>query len=501
MLNDKKKNKKFLFFGLILSIGLQGCSILSGGKVKPTDAITTNIKDAYPIAHWLEYYTNIRSAEEGTNFNLSPGYYTFDIQSYCLKAGTYAPIAGSGYLIAPLKGERAKIIANVLRKSENHPNINQRDIQRLIWGIETGVNFRKYSTSFQLKVGPVLSPGEIAALSVDYEDLFDKVLPDEIKEIIGLYQRMREMVTDVQTTYEQLEAVAVLTGIAPLGPGSRDIKPGPWAYAGNGFYMRVFPAGYSSTTLEVIRSAPYSLERDESGRITVFESGKYRIETSYDDSPDASVISAPGKPNIHIWRFKKVRFVGPEPEHDLTIENKGWILRSSQPSEIADRSTSPLRNASRYLQFASLDNRIFLAQGDIIPKEWKDAKDRYDKAKEHKDLYDKIDDYYEDQDRGERPPSEDAIDDITDLDHYKDGLDSATDPGDIEGRSEWLTEHFERLMDAWNYANCVLAGDCPPPGERPDDSDDESDEFDPTDQVATPANTSRQRLGLSRRSR
>lgn len=492
----------YLTFFSALLMTLASCSLLREGRITPKDAVTTSIKDAYPIATWLEYYTAIRSPVKGTNFDLAPGYYTFDIQSYCLKAGKYAPTEGAGYLIAPLKGERAKIIRNILRHSEEHPSIKQRDIQRLLWGIETGANFKNYNRLFQIRVSPLLTPTEIALLSVDFKDIYKRIFPDELKEAIELYNKLRAKVTDAQTSYEELERIAVSFGAAPMGPGSRNVGPGQWAYAGKGFYMRAFPQGYSRTRLEVIRPARYSLERDSKGRITVFRSGRYRVETTYDDSPGANVVSAPGQSDIHIWRFKTIRFVGPYPDDEYVIQNRGWILASPHHRTRPVISLLPIVKGLINVGSAN-PGRIYLVQeDDIIPEEWKKAKDRVEKAKKIKDLIDKIDEYYEQQEGAERPPSEEAIEDLVDLDHYRDGLDKATDPTDFEGRSEWLTEHFRRLTDAWNYVNCVLAGNCPPPGEQPEDFDEEWDDletFDPADNVATPANTNRQRIGLSRR--
>lgn len=506
ILNRKSTHVYLVIFAVFL-MTLSGCSILRGGRITPTDAVTTNIKDAYPIASWLEHYTAIRSPVKGTSFDLAPGYYTFDIESYCLKAGKYAPTEGAGYLIAPLKGERAEIIRNVLQRSGEHPGIRQRDIQRLLWGIESGANFKKYNLSFQIQVSPLLTPAEIAFLSVDFEDTFSDLLPDNLKEIIKRYNKLRAMVTDAQTTYEELEQIAVRFGVAPMGPGSRNVGPGSWAYVGSGFYMRAFPQGYSRTKLEVIRPAPYSLERDSKGRITVFRSGRYRIETTYDDSPGANIVSAPGQPDIYIWRFRTIRFIGPNPGDEYVIQNRGWILAS--PHHRTGPVISRLPMFSGLVKFTTADldrmnhDRIYFAQEDnLIPEEWRKAKDRVEKAKKIKDLMDKIEDYRKQQENAERPPTEEAFKDLTDLKHYRDGLDKATNPTDFEGRSEWLTKHFTRVGDAWNYVNCVLSGNCPPPGRQPTDTDEEWDDhesFDPTGNVATPANTSRQRIGLSRR--
>src|SRR5690606_18977175 len=79
-----------------------------------------------------------------------------------------------------------------------------------------------------------------------------------------------------------------------------------------------------------------------------------------------------------------------------------------------------------------------------------------------------------------RPPKGD----LGDMGHYEDGLEAATDPTDFEGRSEWVTEHFNRVKAAWQAANDALSGetgeDQPRQGKR---------KFDPSRHVAAPGNT------------
>jgi len=475
---------------LVLSVCLAGCSVLRGGKTSATDAVTTSIKDAYPVASWLNYFEDGAAAPlKSESFNLAPGYYTFNVQSYCLKAGTYAPTAGSGYLIAPLKGEKADVIASILRRSENHPSIKQQDIQRLIWGIETGANFSKYDASFQLKVLPLLSPEEIAILSVDYS-VISQLLPDVIQDTLAFYNTLRSEVTNVQTSYAELERMAVLAGIAPMGPGSRDINAGPWSYDGNGFYMRALPQGYTKTTLEVIRPAQTTLKRDGKGRITVFQSGQYRIETSYDDTPGADVVSASGKPDIQIWRFKKIRFSGPEKREELTLSNKGWVIAPQK--QIAMMPVSPPYRQYRSIQVATLTNGFELAQEDGSALElWNEANERLGQLNEINDLIEDVNRYRNENERAQLPPSDESIDDLTDLEHYRDAIEAATD---FQERSKWLKEHLRRLANAARYITCSLAGDCLPGDDQPD-----LKEFDPNSRVATPANVNQQRLGLSRR--
>jgi len=67
------------------------------------EAVTTSIKDAYPSSYWLKDLDKQISLNRGFRFsaNLSPGYYRFRFNTFCLHAGTYGPTEGDGYLVVP----------------------------------------------------------------------------------------------------------------------------------------------------------------------------------------------------------------------------------------------------------------------------------------------------------------------------------------------------------------------------------------------------------------
>jgi hypothetical protein len=58
--------------------------------------VTTSIEDALPVAFWLKDLSDYDEPVEQDNYNfsLTPGYYKFVLQSYCLKAGTHGPTKG-----------------------------------------------------------------------------------------------------------------------------------------------------------------------------------------------------------------------------------------------------------------------------------------------------------------------------------------------------------------------------------------------------------------------
>ena len=483
------------------TLALVGCTGLREGAQNPFEPLTTSVADAYEIASWLDDSLADQTPVETDSLDLAPGYYEITVDSFCLMAGKFGPTEGSGYLMAPMMGRRAELVRNILQRSASHPETSQQDIQQLLWSIEAGANFRDLPLGLRMRVSPLLTPGEMARLSIDFGDWAADQLPEEWSQLADVFNQLRDRLTDARATFEELEALAVRTGEAPTGPGSRQVDPGAWSYVGDGFYLRAFPSGYSTTRLEVFRPAPFHLERDDRGRIIRFQSGPYEITTQYDDSPGSSVVSAPGREDIHIWSFSTIRLRGPGPDDELTTHGRGWILQSSYPPGLleAGRDSAAPVFRTALLTYGDRRPRISLAQ-DVIPEKWKEAKARVDRAREFKGTLDRIKKYRDLTGRGTRPPSEQDIRDLVELEHYREGMDSAINPLDFEGRGDWVNEHLVRLKNAWQYVNCRLAGDCEPPDDDPPKrGGPRLKRFDPSESVATPANTSRQRLGLSGR--
>lgn len=79
--------------------------------------------------------------------------------------------------------------------------------------------------------------------------------------------RMHDMILKGQTSYAQLEAVAVLAGVGPRGPDSRDVPDGRWSLHPDGYFVSYQPHDYSWTTVSVDVAEPIRVERDAAGRI------------------------------------------------------------------------------------------------------------------------------------------------------------------------------------------------------------------------------------------
>lgn len=192
-------------------------------------------------------------------FVLQPGYYLLQTQSYCLKAGTHGPGGGEGYLYAPTKGPAEDPVMTIVRNSVQHPEIPQPDIQVLLWAIIARAKFEDLQPQMKATASRLLTPRQLAALNRNALDvlsgnaLTDALggVPEPLRQIAQAEAQLRQMMTTPGASFAEMERVAVLSGAAPLGEGSRDVPSGRWSLHPDGYYVRYLPSGYSSTRVEI----------------------------------------------------------------------------------------------------------------------------------------------------------------------------------------------------------------------------------------------------------
>lgn len=192
-------------------------------------------------------------------FVLQPGYYSLQTQSYCLKAGTHGPGGGDGYLYAPPLGPMENTVMTILRNAVNKPQIHQHDIQLLLWSIIARAKFENLDNKIKVVASQLLTPKELASLNRTGLDILPDAVqqkaideaPAPIQAILRAEAKLRNMLTSANSSFEDMEAVAVLAGVAPLGPGSKEVPSGRWSLHPDGYYIRYIPSGYSSTRVEI----------------------------------------------------------------------------------------------------------------------------------------------------------------------------------------------------------------------------------------------------------
>ncbi len=245
--------------GVVKEVGLP--DFLSGPQ-----PISTNIKDATfadasrdgSSPSDVQSLASLPRDEKG-GFVLAAGYYSMLVQSYCLHAGTHGPSSGDGYLYAPVKGSAKDAVIAILQNSNDHPEIAQRDIQQLLWAIVARAKFEDLDNRLKLVAGQLLTPRQLAslnrnALSVLSSNELSSItggLPGPLRTVVEAESQLRGMLTSTSSSYADMERVAVLAGVAPMGEGSVDVPSIRWSRHPDGYWVRYRPNGYTNTTIDI----------------------------------------------------------------------------------------------------------------------------------------------------------------------------------------------------------------------------------------------------------
>ena len=250
-------------FGLRDLAKLAGAAGVSAPNLRK-EPITTSLPDAQwgdpsrddftpaaPKRHLMELQ---RTPNGG--FVLEPGYFTFHAQSYCLHAGTHGPGEGEGYLYAPPIGPAKDAVIAIVRNSVQHPEIEQRTIQSLLWAILARAKMEDLSNDLRLAAARLLTPRQLAGLNRNVLDMLSRGpiadnLPSELQQVLRAEADLRQMLSSPGTSYAQLEQVAVLAGMAPLGAGSMQVPAARWSHHPDGYWIRYLPSSYTNTVVEI----------------------------------------------------------------------------------------------------------------------------------------------------------------------------------------------------------------------------------------------------------
>lgn len=215
-------------------------------------------KDAFTPREAMRSLMTLQRTPNG-GFVLQPGYYMLVDQSYCLHAGTHGPGGGDGYLYAPPKGSAQDAVMAVVRNSVQRTEIQQHDVQLLLWAIVARAKFEDLSSELKLVASKLLTPRQLAALNRNALDVLQGNaltnalggVPAPLREVARAEAQMRQMLTTPGASYADMERVAVLSGAAPRGEGSKDVPSGRWSLHPDGYYVRYIPSGYQTTRVEI----------------------------------------------------------------------------------------------------------------------------------------------------------------------------------------------------------------------------------------------------------
>lgn len=446
--------------------------------------VTTSLRDARMDAPWLDGL-EMKFGDLGTlqndrgSFTVKPGNWTVDLQSFCFRPGTRGPqpTDGRGYVTAPMAGPHGRVFADMLTKYALQRDIEQRDMQVLIWALLSRTKIRQMNVRMQALAARVLTPAQMVALDSGALDVIPpsvrrrafNALPAEVRAIAEIENRIRDVLHRANHTYAELERIAVLEGPEPRD--GRNIPRQRWAVHPNGYLIRYLPHGFARTTVQIARPARVQIRRDARGRIASIDFGDgRRTETEYDDTVPG--YDSPGFRTL-AYRFKTIRMIRPGPggqPRELVVRDNGW--------------TFVMRRAARRAP------RLMLATFRQPESGWadliNDIKERYDDWSGRAETYEGV----AKTATGDPRDVEDALRDLEDSEHYHDGIEAALE-GDAGDRADWIIDHHERQAETLKAVTVVI-------GTLPTTSSTE-DEYIPPFDVAIPGSSGSQRLGISGR--
>lgn len=449
----------------------------------PLEEYGAHVRATNPFIDWLaparfsDMRTLARTATGG--YRLAPGAWRVeDGEGYCLKPGSYARPGGAGYLSGELTGKLAPYIRTILGGAYGRPDLDRRDIQRLIWGMIAGRDIADMHPDARAVAAALLSPAQIASYSAEgfappeLTAAARRALPRPAREAYDATLRLRRIAGEPGATYEDMERVAVASGEAP--PTDNDIPPERWSWNPAGYFVRYFSTAYQRLTTEIVVAEPATVTRDALGRIVnwAFTNGDSVSAAYLDEGP----LRSPVYPQADGWRFASLvirafnsRTGGFE---TARVDNRGFCFLERRDGR---------RGEAAALRYASLGlaDFAFLQSGGSIPViDVTDLIEQAQAARERQEFYE------ERIRRATEPPSREDVDNMLDLDHYADGVEAAF--GGPSDRAEWLIDHFERQQRTLAYATNVIASLGEPSGDEA--------VHEPSTESALPANGGYQQI-------
>jgi len=247
----------------------KGTDMVGNGSLnrllKQPQAISTSFKDVDKKGSKPPSFTDGQKAQPlyllpkaaNGGYKLCAGFFEMTNKSYCLHAGTRGPSKGDGYMLAPVLGPKKDVVIRILKSAEQHANVQQRDIQVLLWAIVSRTKFADMNTSIKLTASTLLSSQELlmlqgGALGVLPASLVEKAkgqLPNSLQSVFEAENSIRRLAASGTSSYEDMEKYAILAGLAPqLDP---DVPAGIWSLHPDGYYVRFMPQGYSVTKVQI----------------------------------------------------------------------------------------------------------------------------------------------------------------------------------------------------------------------------------------------------------
>jgi hypothetical protein len=180
-------------------------------------------------------------------FVLRPGFYEAEFKTYCLQPGTPDPSQGDAYLQSNLTGYRKEIVESVLTNSSNRPEIDQKNIQLLLWSAVSGSDFNKLSYAVKDDARKLLTPKQVFELQGGVVGLIKTISYQS--GLLNANSEIKKLFDVGTSSYESFERLAVSR--EPSKITRSGVKYDTWYKQEEDYYVRYFPLNYQKVRIQV----------------------------------------------------------------------------------------------------------------------------------------------------------------------------------------------------------------------------------------------------------
>jgi hypothetical protein len=237
---------KNLFFVILLTSCV---SSSRNGKQALSDSPIDEINSAEPLIASDQKplsLMDLPQSEDG-GFVLAPGFYETEFKTYCLQPGTPDPSQGDAYVQGVITGYRKDIIESVLLNSKEQPQMDQKNIQLLLWSVVSNSNFNKLSSHVQADAMKLLTPKQIFQLKGGVAGVIKSV--SSSTNLFNADKGMQNLFEKGISSYESFERIAVLKEQSKIT--RKNVKYDQWYKQKENYYVRYFPVSYKKVRMQV----------------------------------------------------------------------------------------------------------------------------------------------------------------------------------------------------------------------------------------------------------
>lgn len=200
-------------------------------------------------------------------FVLKPGFYEAEFKTYCLQPGTPDPSPRDAYFQGAVTGYRREIVEDILVNSRKKTDLDQKNVQLLLWSVVSGADFNKLSPAVKADAARLLTSKQIFELQGGVLGMIKTV-----SHSTGILNSNKELqrLFELSSSYENFERIAVLR--EPSKVKRTGVKADKWYKQSENYYVRYFPVNYKKVKIQIyVPDSLLDAEGKRNGDYVVFD--------------------------------------------------------------------------------------------------------------------------------------------------------------------------------------------------------------------------------------